>query len=79
MQGWGWQTGSNAALISLVREDEGAGIDQMTRATILRHELSHGVFFTDPIYAGFALDFWNSTMTDAERGQFPRFPGERRL
>jgi hypothetical protein len=70
---WGWESSSNAALISLVSEDQRAGIDQMARATILRHELSHGVFFTDPNYARFARDFWNSTMTDAERGRFRVF------
>jgi hypothetical protein len=73
MRDWGWQPDSNAALISLVREDSGSGIDAMARATILRHELSHGVFFTDPNYARFARDFWNSTMTADERGRFRVF------
>lgn len=58
--------GSVGALISL--PPSGTGIlDAPGRATILRHELSHGLYFTDRAYNDYVRSFWESTMTDQER------------
>ncbi len=70
---WGWQPGTNAALISLVADDPTNGIDRTMRATILRHELSHGAFFTTPDYARYSGQFWNTILTDGERALFRKF------
>lgn len=70
---WGWTRDTNAALISLAREDLAATIGPETRATILRHELSHGLYFTNPAYAHYAHEFWKKTLTSVERGKFITF------
>lgn len=69
----GWESGASGALISLVRQLPNADLDAAGRATILRHELSHGVYFTDPVYASFVRRFWNETMTSRDREQFTAF------
>jgi hypothetical protein len=64
--------GARAALITL--PPPGAGVlDASGRAAMLRHELSHGFYFTDPAYAALIRDFWASRMTEAERAAFRRF------
>lgn len=75
MRQWGWEPGTKAALISLAREDPGRGNDRTSRATILRHELSHGLYFTDPQYAAYVAAFWQSSLTEAERAAFRAFLG----
>ena len=70
---WGWKPGINAAMISLVQADEAAGLSRPVRATILRHELSHGLYFTSSAYAHYSHEFWDSEMTGAERAQFRSF------
>ena len=72
---WGWREGGTGALISLVRENQATGIDRASRATILRHELSHGLYFVDADYAAYARRFWAATLSEAERDQFRRFLG----
>lgn len=72
---WGWTPATQAALVSLPREDRAAGLDPAARATILRHELSHGLYFTDPAYARYAQAFWSGTLIDVERGRFRTFLG----
>ncbi len=68
----GWaDAGAVGALITL--PTLGAGIDPQARASILRHEISHGEFFTDPGYAAFTQLFWQTELTDAERAAFRRF------
>lgn len=65
------------ALISMPQ----AGVDALdapTRAAILRHELSHGLYFTDPAYAAMVAKFWQTTMTAQERANFRRFLGDGR-
>jgi len=70
----GWRDASaRGALISLVRQSDGDGIDASARATILRHELSHGLYFTDPAYADFVRRFWTETMSPRDRAQFTAF------
>lgn len=73
IESWGWTRNTNAALISLVREDRAAGLGPAVRATILRHELSHGLYFTSPAYARYAHEFWSGMLTQPERGKFRAF------
>lgn len=71
----GWdEKGAVGALVTLVRQSPGtAGLDAKARAAILRHELSHGVYFTNPQYAAYSAHFWNDTLTADERGKFTAF------
>ena len=72
---WGAAPGwtENGALISLVRLHPGAGLDAAARAAILRHELSHGLYFTSPDYAAHARRFWREALTDEDRRAFTAF------
>jgi hypothetical protein len=68
----GWtDPGAVGALISI--PTLGVGIDAAARRSILRHEISHGEFFTDPGYAAFTQSFWQTELSDAERAAFRRF------
>jgi hypothetical protein len=69
-QGW-LAPGARGALLSIPMEDV-AG-DPAGRAVILRHELSHGEYFTDPDYAAFARLFWATALTEGERERFRAF------
>ena len=42
-------------------------VDPAARAVVLRHELSHGVYFTDPAYVALCAHFWNDMLTVQER------------
>ncbi len=70
----GW-TGPEAtgALISLPRLAADPTVDPGARATILRHELSHGEYFTNPAFNAFVQSFWRDTMTEDDRTRFRRF------
>ena len=71
---WGWRDGPVVgALISLARFDPEAGLDSQARATILRHELSHGAYFTTPAYAAYALRFWEESLSARDRALFTAF------
>jgi hypothetical protein len=65
--------GAVGALISIPPESSDPPIDAAARATILQHELSHGLYFTDEDYARFARGFWQNTLSDAQRASFRRF------
>ncbi len=70
----GWQEqGAVGALISLVRESSAPDLNSAGRATILRHELSHGVYFTDPAYAAYCQRFWSEVLSGEERARFAAF------
>jgi len=43
-------------------------MDATRRASILGHELSHGVYFTRPAYREYCHRFWHEQLTNAERG-----------
>ena len=73
VESWGWVPGTNGALISLVQENVAAGIDASMRATILRHELSHGAYFTVPAYAAYSQQFWSTSLTESDRTHFRKF------
>jgi hypothetical protein len=76
VQKLGWQEqGAAGALISLVRQSSAPDLDATARATILRHELSHGVYFTDPAYAAYCQRFWSDVLTSEERAKFTAFLG----
>jgi hypothetical protein len=67
------QPGSLGALISIPHAGLDPQIDANARATILHHELSHGEYFSNPTYAGYAQSFFKTAMTDADRAAFIRF------
>lgn len=48
-------------------------VDPALRATILRHELSHGVFFTDRAYREYCERFWRQVLSREERELFRKF------
>lgn len=51
----------------------GGPVDAEMRRSILRHELSHGQFFTLPLFAAHVMRVWERGFTDAERAAFRRF------
>jgi hypothetical protein len=65
--------GANGALISIPAQSSTTNIDATTRATILHHELSHGEFFTNPLYAAWTLRFWHEVLSNADRAAFTKF------
>ena len=76
LQQVGWlEPGASGGLISI----PAAGADQhMTlaaRDAILRHELSHGEFFSDPAYANYVRNFWLKVLTEKERAGVRAFLG----
>lgn len=64
---------ANLTVISIPREGSDPFVDASGRASLLRHELSHGEYFTNPIYASFVRRFWTDEMTAADREDFRRF------
>lgn len=63
----------NAAVISIPREGSDPFVDASGRASLLRHELSHGEFFTNPDYAAFVRRFWANDMSETDRTRFREF------
>jgi len=64
------QPGATGAVITLPPLSSDPPVDAAARATILRHELSHGIYFTDPAYADYTIHFWNQVMTSGQRTAF---------
>lgn len=60
-------------LISLPAVGSAPNVTTAARTSILRHELSHGEFFSDPEYAAYVHNFWLTTLTEAERANFRKF------
>lgn len=48
-------------------------VDAARRASVLRHELSHGRYFTDARYREHCAFFWRSLLTEAERQSWRRY------
>ncbi|MCV2369039.1 hypothetical protein [Roseateles oligotrophus] len=48
------------------------GVDAVRRESTLRHELSHGEFFTRPAYQKQSWKFWQMSLSKAERAMFRR-------
>jgi hypothetical protein len=68
-EGW-FEPDARGGLISIPRVGADKNVTMRARATILRHELSHGEYFTDPAYAAFVHWFWMHGLTAAERDRF---------
>lgn len=64
---------ANKAVISIPRKGSDPFVDAAGRQSLLRHELSHGEYFTDPTYAAYVRKFWLSRMTQADRDDFTGF------
>jgi hypothetical protein len=70
----GWDgPDATGAMITLPRLGADGTVDAKSRGTILRHELSHGEYFTNPAFAAFVQRFWRETMTEADRAAFRHF------
>jgi len=67
--------GAVGAVISIPPLSVQPPVDAGSRATILRHEVSHGVYFTDPAYAAYTAHFWADVMTADERAAFRKMLG----
>jgi hypothetical protein len=72
--GW-FAPGALGGLISIPRVGADPNVTMSARAAILRHELSHGEFFSDPAYAAYVRGFWRTDLTEAERAGVRRFLG----
>jgi hypothetical protein len=74
LQQIGW-SGPNAVggLISLPAAGSAPNVTVAARTSILRHELSHGEFFSDPDYAAYVHNFWLTKLTEAERANVRKF------
>ena len=69
----GWLSAdARGALISLPPAGATTELDGTGRAAILRHELSHGAYFTQPAYAAAAQGVWRG-LDEADRAAFRRF------
>ena len=56
--------------------DKAAGpiaITPSLRRAILRHEISHGEYYTNDGYAGYCRGFWQQAMTERQRAAFRKF------
>jgi hypothetical protein len=69
------ELGATGALISLPPPGNTPLLDYHARAAILRHEIAHGVYFTDPDYVAYVRYFWQNVMNSEQRGHFRRFLG----
>lgn len=49
------------------------GMDATRRASVLRHELSHGRYFTDEVYREHCLRFWQEALGEPERRAWRRY------
>lgn len=61
------------AVISIPPLGSDKFVDASGRASLLRHELSHGEYFTNPGFADYVRRFWASEMTEADRAAFRGF------
>ena len=73
-EGW-FAPGIRRGLISIPAVGAHPDITLAARYAILHHELSHGIFFSDPDYARFVRHFWHTTLTAGERASVRRFLG----
>jgi hypothetical protein len=63
--------GQEIAIVSIAAPD--ARMDAEWRATVLQHELSHGLFATQPAYADHIRRAWRERFTEADRAAFRAF------
>jgi hypothetical protein len=67
------EPGAGMALISVPRAGSAEGVDLGLRTGILRHELSHGEFFTTPAYVAYTRRFWAEGLDEPFRDAFRRY------
>ncbi|HET6196316.1 MAG TPA: hypothetical protein VFE12_11195, partial [Acetobacteraceae bacterium] len=73
----GWlNAGAVGGLISVPAVGSDPRITATARAAILRHELSHGEFFSNPAHAEYVHNFWLRELTGEERGAIRKFLGK---
>ena len=65
--------GQEIVMLSIAAPD--TRMEPSWRATILRHELGHGLFGTTPTYAAHIHRVWRDRFTEAERAAFRGFLG----
>lgn len=66
----GWLAGpSVGAVVSIPHAGVEPWLDARARAAMLRHELSHGEFFTNPAYAALTWRLWREMLTEPERAR----------
>lgn len=68
--------GAAGALVSIPHAGVEPWLDMRARGAMLRHELSHGEFFTNPAYAAVVWRFWREMLTEAERTRLRRMLSE---
>jgi hypothetical protein len=72
----GWSTPDvSEALISIPAVGTDPRVTPAVRAGILRHELSHGEFFSNPAYAEYVRNFWLTELTAEEKAGVRAFLG----
>ncbi|HTW69983.1 MAG TPA: hypothetical protein VME47_08870 [Acetobacteraceae bacterium] len=72
--GW-FAPSTQGGLISIPAVGSDPNVTLSARYAILHHELSHGLFFSDPDYAGFVHDYWNTALSGDERSGVRKFLG----
>jgi hypothetical protein len=65
--------GAAGAVISIPQAGAGHRVGLRARAVILRHELSHGAYFTIPAYRAFVHHFYTTALTASEQAAFKNF------
>jgi hypothetical protein len=65
--------GANGAIISIPQAGQHHRVGLKARAVILRHELSHGAYFTIPAYHAFVHHFYDTALTAPEQAAFKAF------
>ena len=68
-----FESTATGAIISIPREGSDTFVDASGRTSLLRHELSHGEYFTNRAFAEFCHHYWNKEMTEADRAGFRLF------
>lgn len=66
-----------AVVLSVPQESAGSPgnppVSAMARRTILTHELAHAEYYTNPLYANYCRQFWNTVMTEEQRAAMRKF------
>ncbi len=73
--GW-FEQAASGGLISIPAVAADSKVTLAARSAILRHELSHGEFFSDPNYAAYVHNFWLTALTEKERADVRSFLGK---
>jgi hypothetical protein len=74
----GWSApDATGALISIPAVGADAFVTREARETMLHHELSHGIFFSNPAYADYVRNFWRTALTEQERASVRAFLGSQ--